>query len=45
VVVEPKPEKKRKAKTEAFTPNPAIEKKGVGYTTSVGEVWDVDAYL
>jgi len=43
--VETKPEKKRKAKTEAFTPNATIEKKGVGYTTSVGEVWDVEAYL
>ena len=45
VIAEPKPEKKRKNKTEPPAPFAPIEKKGVGYTTSVGEVWDVEAYL
>jgi len=36
---------KRKPKNDKDHKPETVEKKGVGYTTGVGEVWDVEAYM
>jgi hypothetical protein len=33
------------ASEEESKPKKVVAKKGVGYTTGVGEIWDVNAYL
>ena len=41
----PQPKKTKKDKNLSEVDEESTIKKGVGYTTQIGEVWDVDAYI